>query len=94
MNRRVTAFALCLLYLAFVVVASTQHHNHEGGAACPHRDCIACSVHINAVAEVPVTIAVVSCTFVEFAAFDFDPVASSSYLFPSTASRAPPSASA
>ena len=94
MNKRVTAFTLCLLYFMFAVVAGTLPHNHNGGSLLAHKHCIACAMHVNGVADVPVAVAVVSISFVEFTTLHVDPLPLRSYLFPSTASRAPPHTSA
>jgi hypothetical protein len=94
MNKRFTAFTLCLLCFMFAVVAGTLPHNHNGGSLLAHKDCIACAAHINGVADVSVAIAVVSYSSAEIKTFHSDRLHLSSYLFPSTASRAPPHTSA
>ena len=92
MNKRAISIALCLLYATFAVVAGTLPHNHAGGDLLAHKNCSACTLHINGVTDAPVSVAVVAHTFLEFTTFHFDPLPLPSYLFPSTASRAPPAA--
>jgi Protein of unknown function (DUF2946) len=94
MNKRVTAFTLCLLYFMFAVVAGTLPHNHSGGSLLAQKHCVACAVHINGVADVPVAVTVFSYSSAEFNTFHFDRLPLPSYLFLSTASRAPPHTSA
>ena len=94
MNRRITALALCLLYFTLAIVAGTLPHNHSGGSLLAHKDCSACALHINGVADVPVAIVAVANTAIEFKTFHFDVFTPSAFFFLTSASRAPPHTSA
>ena len=94
MNKRVTALALFALYFTLTVAAGALHHNHAGGALLAHKDCSACSVHINGIADVPVAIVAVANTAIEFKTFHFDVFTPSAFFFLTSASRAPPHTSA
>jgi hypothetical protein len=94
MNKRVVSVALGLLYFTLAVVGGVRPHNHAGGHLLAHKDCAACTLHINGVADVPVATVVVTHAPVEFQPICFGALPLPSYLFPATASRAPPLASA
>jgi len=90
MKRRITALALLLLFSALAVVSVALHHDHKGGDACPHKDCVACAIHFNCITTVPLVIVVFTSTSVEFETFGFEAVSTSPIFYISTASRAPP----
>ena len=94
MNKRFTAVALCLLYFTLAVGGGALHHHHKGGDLFTHKDCSACALHINGITDVPVAFAIATHAPVEFTTFHFTAVPFPAYLFPLTASRAPPFASA
>ena len=95
MNRRLAIGLVCWLYVSVALLTGLLRHNHAHGTACPHSECAACTLQINQVTDVPV---------VSVPVFAGHPVAATgapieSFFSPvafalSTASRAPPAASA
>lgn len=94
MKRRITALALLLLFSALAVVSVALHHDHKGGDACPHKDCVACAIHFNCVTTVPLIIVAFATTTIDFVVFRFEAASPSPIFYISTASRAPPHTSA
>ncbi len=93
MKARLTAAIVCLLYLCVANFVGVQHH-HEAGALVPHKDCAACVWQVNGVSDAQVAFTpFIDCT-TETTLPDCSVVFDSSFFCPSSASRAPPAASA
>jgi len=94
-KRRLAIGFVCWLYVSVALLTGLLRHDHAHGTACPHKDCAACALQINLVADVPVVsvpvvvghaVAIIPSPVESF----FSPVAFSL----STATRAPPIAAA
>ena len=97
MKRRAAITILCLLYLIVVTVVGVLHdhdHGDDGGVLNSHKHCAACLLQLNGVADVPVLVTTVSVRPLEFTVPSIEVVPLDAFFVPSTASRAPPLASA
>ena len=96
-NRRTLAAVVSLLYASVALVFGVLHHHHEHASPDGHDDgCAACQWQINATSDTPVVaIPAPVSAFIDFSALPAVlPVTPTTPFLPSTASRAPPLASA
>lgn len=91
-NRLATAIVL-LLYLSVAMVFGVLHDHHDS-ALCGHNDCAACKWQISAVGDMPVVCVLATIHVVYTLPVTFQSSELPAPFIASTASRAPPIASA
>src|SRR5437867_4121385 len=97
MKRRWAITILCLLYLSITTVLGVLHdhdHDHDGNILNVHNHCVACLLQLNGVTDLPIIVTAPSGAPVEFTVLTPDAFPISVFFSASSASRAPPAASA
>lgn len=94
MKRRVVTVLFCLVYLGVALFLGICHNHHESSALDAQKSCVACAWNINGVADVPVVVTAVAVQPLQFTVPSIKVALLDANFVPSTASRAPPFASA